>query len=130
MLDVFFLSSGYLRVPEVAVGCPGRDSVTRSITGSLARRGVLRVTVAVCLRDDDTVVLVDTGLGHAICGRSGVAGALRNRIFGMEADSNATIARQLTRLGVLPERVEVIVATHLHLDHIGGASDFPRAEIV
>jgi glyoxylase-like metal-dependent hydrolase (beta-lactamase superfamily II) len=40
------------------------------------------------------------------------------------------IATQLRALGIDRGRVKTIIATHLHVDHIGGAIDFPNAEIV
>jgi glyoxylase-like metal-dependent hydrolase (beta-lactamase superfamily II) len=40
------------------------------------------------------------------------------------------VVAQLRRLGFDPARVRAIVATHLHLDHVGGVGDFPNAEVV
>ncbi len=40
------------------------------------------------------------------------------------------IGPQLRALGVSPDDVRWIVLTHLHTDHAGGLSYFPRAEIV
>ena len=37
---------------------------------------------------------------------------------------NWTDAEALARLGVTPEQIEFIAVTHLHWDHIGGASRF------
>jgi glyoxylase-like metal-dependent hydrolase (beta-lactamase superfamily II) len=37
--------------------------------------------------------------------------------------------RQVVRLGYVPEDVQHIVLTHLHLDHAGGLPDFPQANV-
>ncbi|MCE5170352.1 MBL fold metallo-hydrolase [Paenibacillus profundus] len=39
-----------------------------------------------------------------------------------------TAAHQLRALGVPPERVQKIILSHFHADHIGGVRDFPNAE--
>ena len=44
-------------------------------------------------------------------------------------DINETALYQLGRLGYKREDVKHIIQTHLHLDHAGGLSDFPEAQI-
>lgn len=44
-------------------------------------------------------------------------------------DVNETALHQIQRLGYKPEDVRHIVQTHLHLDHAGGLSDFPHAQV-
>lgn len=39
-------------------------------------------------------------------------------------------AHQLRALGIRPEDVELIIASHFHGDHVSGLVDFPRAEIL
>lgn len=41
-----------------------------------------------------------------------------------------TLPEQLRRHGVRPQDIDLVVHTHLHLDHAGRDSDFPRADIV
>jgi glyoxylase-like metal-dependent hydrolase (beta-lactamase superfamily II) len=64
------------------------------------------------------LVLTDTGVGS-------VAG-----------DPIGSLAQRLNDLGIAPEEINVILLTHLHIDHVGGALDrtrkqslFPRARI-
>jgi glyoxylase-like metal-dependent hydrolase (beta-lactamase superfamily II) len=66
---------------------------------------------AVLIRSPDGVVLVDTGLGP------------QPRAFMPDAES--TLLHQLE-----PESVDVIVHTHLHVDHVGWDGVFPRARYV
>ena len=66
---------------------------------------------AVLIRSPDGVVLIDTGLGP------------RPRAFMPETES--TLLHQLE-----PESVDVVVHTHLHVDHVGWDGVFPRARYV
>jgi glyoxylase-like metal-dependent hydrolase (beta-lactamase superfamily II) len=65
----------------------------------------------------DQYVLVDTGVGSQFPGMSGL------------------LQQQLTSLNLRPEDVGIVLMTHLHVDHIGGAFDpaskrpiFPNAQ--
>lgn len=66
---------------------------------------------AVLIRSPDSVVLVDTGLGP------------QPRQFMPEVES------QLLH-SIEPESVDLIVHTHLHVDHVGWDGVFPRARYV
>jgi glyoxylase-like metal-dependent hydrolase (beta-lactamase superfamily II) len=65
----------------------------------------------VLLRSDDTAVLVDTGAGP------------KPRAFFPDGD-----ARLLDQLA--PEEVDIVVHTHLHVDHVGWDGAFPNARYV
>ncbi len=121
MKDVFFLSCGHFVAPGFAVRPSGeRPRATR-----------LPNTVAVAVRDDDSVVLVDAGWSVAACAAPlREIGLLASALLGVRVMPDDAIASQLRALGIHPLRVQTIVATHLHLDHIGGAADFPNAELV
>jgi glyoxylase-like metal-dependent hydrolase (beta-lactamase superfamily II) len=78
-----------------------------------------RVTVnAFLLRLPDRLVLVDSGCGAAM------------------GPDMGRIAANLAASGVAPADVDVVLATHLHPDHVGGLVDsdgraaFPNAELV
>jgi glyoxylase-like metal-dependent hydrolase (beta-lactamase superfamily II) len=65
------------------------------------------------------LVLVDTGIGSVV------------------ADPIGLLDKRLSALGVQKEEISVILLTHLHIDHVGGAleranrkSQFPRARIL
>jgi glyoxylase-like metal-dependent hydrolase (beta-lactamase superfamily II) len=70
----------------------------------------------VLVRTGGTAVLVDTGLGP------------RPREFMPEAD--ARLPRELARIGVVVEDVDLVVHTHLHVDHVGWNGSFPNARYV
>jgi glyoxylase-like metal-dependent hydrolase (beta-lactamase superfamily II) len=80
------------------------------------------------IRSGGSVLLVDTGLGERLSERSA-------RFFGLERQSD--LLANLGRLGIVPEDVDIVINTHLHLDHCGWntrqtrgewAPTFPRAE--
>jgi glyoxylase-like metal-dependent hydrolase (beta-lactamase superfamily II) len=117
--DVFFVSSGTFSAPAFAVGQPGFSST------------ILSNTVAVIVRADDSIVLVDAGLSEATCANPGRGvGHLRALFLGITASAQDSVAAQLERLGYRREAVTTIIATHLHFDHVNGVRDFPNAELV
>ncbi|MEU8222919.1 MBL fold metallo-hydrolase [Kribbella sp. NPDC048915] len=72
---------------------------------------------------DDGLVLVDVGIGPA--------GGLAAEWLGV----SGRLPELLTQVGVEPADVDAVVVTHVHLDHVGWASDgarpaFPKAEYV
>jgi glyoxylase-like metal-dependent hydrolase (beta-lactamase superfamily II) len=81
------------------------------------------------IETDNGLVLVDTGFGSHDCDdparRVGPTRRLIRPVFNREE----TGARQVERLGLRREDVRHIVITHFDVDHIGGLSDFPEAEI-
>jgi glyoxylase-like metal-dependent hydrolase (beta-lactamase superfamily II) len=117
--DVFFVTSGTFAAPAFAVGRPGFSSTP------------LSNTVAVIVRSDDSLVLVDAGLSETTCANPGRGvGHLRARFLGIRASAEDSVAAQLERRGYGRDRVSTIIATHLHFDHVNGVRDFPNAELV
>ncbi len=96
--------------------------------------GVLRTARLVChcllLEVEDGLVLVDTGLGTADLAqprrRLGPMWLLYSRPL---IDPGQTALAQVRRLGFAAADVRHIVLTHLDLDHAGGLSDFPTAQV-
>ncbi|XPV69813.1 MAG: MBL fold metallo-hydrolase [Halarcobacter sp.] len=82
------------------------------------------------ITDGDRVVLVDSGIGL-----KDIEDPV-NRI-GQEAIDDAgfkflpevTAVKQLENLGYKPESVTDIILTHCDHDHVGGLSDFPKAQV-
>jgi len=124
--DVFFLSSGSFKVPAAVLepmALRGLRDLRRSI--------VMANTVAVVVRDSGDVTLVDCGWSREECAApTRVLGHLQAAFLGLQVKRGDAIADQLRTHGIDPGRVKTIVATHLHLDHVGGACDFPNAEVV
>jgi glyoxylase-like metal-dependent hydrolase (beta-lactamase superfamily II) len=68
------------------------------------------------VRADDAAVLIDTGLGP------------QPRAFVPDAD--AKLLDELARISVAPGDIDVVVHTHLHVDHVGWDGSFPNARYV
>ncbi len=78
---------------------------------------------------DSGLVLIDTGFGsHDCADPAGRVGPLRHLLRPVLSHEE-TAAHQVEQLGFRRDDVRHIVVTHLDLDHIGGLSDFPEAQI-
>lgn len=77
-------------------------------------------------------ILVDTGLHPSVAvdprASFGRLGALAFK--GLSIDAAHTAPAQLRSRDVEPEKVSVVVMTHLHVDHASAASLFPEATLV
>ena len=78
---------------------------------------------------DNGLVLIDAGFGSHDCadpaGRIGPLRHLLRPVFSREE----TAAHHVEQLGFRRDDVRHMVVTHLDLDHIGGLSDFPHAQV-
>lgn len=82
------------------------------------------------IEHDNKLVLVDTGYGlKDIAQPKTRLGGLFLKLTRPKLDPQETAFEQIKALGFSPSDVSDIVPTHLDLDHIGGASDFPNARI-
>lgn len=76
-------------------------------------------------------VLIDTGLHPSVAvepRRSlGTAGAF---FMHPKMEAGQALRSQLERRGVDPNAIELVVMTHLHVDHASGVSEFPHATFV
>jgi glyoxylase-like metal-dependent hydrolase (beta-lactamase superfamily II) len=83
----------------------------------------------VLVETDDGLLLVDTGFGTRDCITPTPFIRLMMALGGSPRDLEETAAKQVERLGYVPEDVRHIVLTHFHYDHVGGLPDFPRAKV-
>ena len=81
---------------------------------------------AYLVRTDDATILIDTGMPRAVLVGTDDIGPLMRPLGGEEAHATARLAA----LGIAPDEVTHVVATHFHFDHGGALGDFPRARIV
>ncbi len=74
-------------------------------------------------------VLVDTGFGTQDYQNPGKRMDFFLKLMRSKRDMNETALRQVQQLGYKRDDVKHIIQTHLHLDHAGGISDFPEAQV-
>ncbi len=77
----------------------------------------------------DGLILVDTGLGTADVAQPRRMGLMFNAFVNPQYRMSDTALFQIRELGFDPADVRHIVPTHLDLDHVGGLSDFPDAQV-
>ena len=87
--------------------------------------------VAHCLllETDEGLVLVDTGLGTQDLANPRRLGGLFTGLLRPRLEPEETALAQVRALGFSPADVRHVVVTHLDLDHAGGLSDFPDAQV-
>jgi glyoxylase-like metal-dependent hydrolase (beta-lactamase superfamily II) len=91
----------------------------------------LSLTVGVVIRDDESLVLVDAAWSEETCTNPARSlGRAQAAVLGLRTRANDAIVAQLRAHGLDPARVTTVIATHLHLDHVGGVVDFPNSELV
>jgi len=76
------------------------------------------------IRTDDAVILYDTGVSPRA-----VPGLVRNDRLAQFTDADALVNR-LDGVGIAPANVDLVVLSHLHYDHAGGAELFRESELV
>jgi glyoxylase-like metal-dependent hydrolase (beta-lactamase superfamily II) len=92
-------------------------------------KGPVCVCHVLLVETDNGLVLVDAGFGTDDCadpkGRVGPVRFVTRPVF----ESSEAAVNQLDRLGFDREDVRHIILTHLDTDHVGGAADFPQAQL-
>jgi glyoxylase-like metal-dependent hydrolase (beta-lactamase superfamily II) len=99
--------------------CPllgaGAEAVTHCLLIETARSGL---------------ILVDTGIGHAVAARPAAKMSWMNRVtLRPRFDTAVSALARVQALGYASADVRHIVVTHLDVDHAGGLQDFPAARV-
>src|SRR2546427_8142604 len=76
------------------------------------------------VRTSDAMILFDTGLSPRA-----VPGLLRNDPLARFTEEDLLVHR-LDLVGLEPDHVDMVVLSHLHFDHAGGAVLFPKSELI
>ncbi|MBI5518393.1 MAG: MBL fold metallo-hydrolase [Deltaproteobacteria bacterium] len=117
-MPVFFRSTGTVQGPGFYLRRHGSLAMVR-----------MPVTCAVLDRPGG-LTLIDTGWSRRQCAWPGTdPGQVTRALLGLRVAPEDALASQLISCGLVPEDVKHIIATHLHLDHISGAVDFPDATV-
>ncbi len=75
--------------------------------------------------------LFDTGM-HQDCQRdpAGRLGARLAKLFAFDYRPGEEISARLRAIGRDPERIDLVITSHFHFDHVGGNAQIPNAVIV
>jgi len=90
-------------------------------------RSAQRVAIPVTcylIRTGDGIILFDTGISPRA-----VPGLLRRDPLARFGDDDLLVHR-LDALGLEPADIDLVVLSHLHFDHAGGADIFPSSELI
>jgi glyoxylase-like metal-dependent hydrolase (beta-lactamase superfamily II) len=71
----------------------------------------------------------DTGLHRELQRETGRLGPLA-KAFTVQFQAGEELAARLTACGVDPARIDYMINSHLHFDHVGGNADLPNAKMV
>lgn len=119
--DLFFLDGGAM------FGVVPKNLWERKIPADSANRIPMQARSLV-IRGSGKIILVDAGVGNNISEKF-------RKIYGM-AQASVSMAERLRAFGLCPEDITDVFLTHLHFDHVGGATHqsagrmvpaFPRA---
>lgn len=109
--EILPLRCGTIRAPANALELGGPGDLT------------LPVYAYLITHPSGRMMLYDTGLALADHGRT------VSKVFHNELPEGHDIAARLVAAGVDPTRIEGVVASHSHYDHVGGVSLVPNARI-
>lgn len=122
-MRLYILHLGNCRVDKGSVLTPGLDKGT---WWTIPIPGYLIQT------DDGRNILVDTGMDRSHIANPGAT--FGETAFGdvlkVEMTESDYVVNRLAELGLTPEDIDILVATHFHFDHAGNTRDFSGSEIV
>lgn len=115
-LRVYVLDCGHIDVLDESIFSPG------------VHQGRHKTLVGSCylVAHPKGVLLWDTGLSDAIATKP--EGEKVGNAFVLKVKK--TLAAQLKEIGYAPEQVKYLGISHMHFDHVGNASYFPKATVL
>ncbi len=101
------------------------------MAGGALRQVKFPALVGVIRHPRHGLVLFDTGYSQRFFEEtSGFPASIYRQTTPVVYQASDGVAAQLTARGLRPEDVSLVLLSHFHADHIGGARDFPRARFV
>jgi glyoxylase-like metal-dependent hydrolase (beta-lactamase superfamily II) len=126
------LNTGHIASPsELMAMTGGTVKALRSLRSP--RVGWLRLPIPAFLVEHPGVgrILIDTGLHASVSvDPKQNMGGLIGRFFRFEMEPEQALEAQLRARGIEASDVEVVVMTHMHMDHASAISDFTNATFV
>ncbi len=102
-----------------------------AVRGGKRLRTKFPATVAVMEHSSAGIVLFDSGLSLRLFKHAtSLPERLYRALLPVKISSNDTAAARLKSMGVSANDVKVVICSHFHADHVGGAADFPCARYV
>ena len=128
------LISGHVNWPMAMMETPGGRFLTLRLARTLLSSSG-RVSVpcpAFLIRHPQAgAILVDTGLHPSVASDPAQNfGRAAMRAATPEQESGQDVPSQLRKRGIEPQKVGVVVMTHLHVDHASAISEFPDSTFV
>ena len=112
--EIFTIEGGYIGLDGGAMfGVVPKTLWNKSNPADEANRIQLALRLLV-IRNKERIILVDTGIGHKLNDKL-------NKIYAVDYSQYEPV-KSLAKKGIKPEDITDVIITHLHFDHIGGAT--------
>lgn len=112
--EIFTIEGGYIGLDGGAMfGVVPKTLWNRTNPADEANRIKLALRLLV-LQNPQRIILIDTGVGHKLNDKL-------NNIYAVDYSQYEPV-KELRKRGIEPEEVTDVIITHLHFDHIGGAT--------
>lgn len=119
--DIFIIETGYISLDGGAMfGVVPKTLWQKTNPADEFNRIVLALRLLV-LRSSDKLIIVDTGVGNKLNDKL-------IKIYNVD-HSKYDLISGLNKNGINPEGVTDVIVTHLHFDHVGGATYYDDGEL-
>ncbi len=118
-MKLHVLSGGRLRVNK-GIFTPGRDE----------GKQIVAPVLCFLIRHPQGIVLFDTGCHPAVAADPAARWGGLARVFAPSFAPGEEVIGELERMGLSPDDVDLVINSHLHMDHCGGNEFFKKATCV